>query len=622
MVNRYAPWRYVLLIVIIALGAIYAAPNLYGEDPALQISHRVNLLSEADVNNVRGLLETEGVDYRSIELDSNNILVRFDSEEEQLRAAEPVREALQASDSRYGVALNLAPATPEWLSALNALPMYLGLDLRGGVHFLMEVDMESAIEKSLERAAGEMRSFMRDEKIRYKAVQASADKITIRFASVDERDAAQLLLEDEYRDFEFADRSDDRSWYIDLSYNQNALAEERRAAIEQNISTLKNRVDELGVAEPVIQRQGEDRVVVQLPGVQDTVRAKEVIGATATLEFRLAQGSYADWAAAQASGKAPIGSRLYTQSDGSPVLLKRSVIVTGDQIIGAASGIDQQSGRPDVTITMNSTGADRMADITRDNIGKPMGVVFIEDKFEFREVNGELVRIRSTETEVINVATIQDQLSKRFHITGLDSTREARDLALLLRAGALRAPMVIVEERTVGPSLGQENIDRGFLSVMVGFAAVLIFMAFYYKVFGLVANLALALNLVLIVAILSLFQATLTLPGIAGIVLTVGMAVDANVLIFERIREELRLGNTPQASIYAGYSKAFGTIADANITTFIAAIVLFGFGTGPIQGFAVTLMIGIVSSMFTAIFGTRALINLIYGSKQVSRLAI
>jgi len=622
MVNRYAPWRYVLLLVIIVLGAIYAAPNLYGEDPALQISHRVNLLNEADVNNVRSLLETEGVDYRSIELEDNNILVRFDSEEEQLRAAEPLREALQAGDSRYGVALNLAPATPDWLSGLNALPMYLGLDLRGGVHFLMEVDMESAIEKSLERAAGEMRSFMREEKIRYKTVQANADRISIRFDSADARDAARLLLEDEYRDFDFADRSDDRSWYIDLSYNQNALAEERRAAIEQNISTLKNRVNELGVAEPVIQRQGEDRVVVQLPGVQDTVRAKEVIGATATLEFRLAQGSYADWAAAQASGKAPIGSRLYTQSDGSPVLLKRSVIVTGDQIIGAASGIDQQSGRPDVTITMNSSGADRMADITRDNIGKPMGVVFIEDKFEFREVNGERVRIRTTETEVINVATIQDQLSKRFHITGLDSTREARDLALLLRAGALRAPMVIVEERTVGPSLGQENIDRGFLSVMVGFAAVLIFMAFYYKVFGLVANLALALNLVLIVAILSLFQATLTLPGIAGIVLTVGMAVDANVLIFERIREELRLGNTPQASIYAGYSKAFGTIADANITTFIAAIVLFGFGTGPIQGFAVTLMIGIVSSMFTAIFGTRAVINLIYGSKQVSRLAI
>jgi preprotein translocase subunit SecD len=486
----------------------------------------------------------------------------------------------------------------------------------------MEVDMESAIEKSLERAAGEMRSFMREQKIRYKAVQSSADKISIRFASVDERNAARALLEDEYRDFVLVDRDEDPDWFIDLSFNKNALTEERRAAIEQNISTLKNRVNELGVAEPVIQRQGDDRVVVQLPGVQDTVRAKDVLGATATLEFRLAQGSFTEWAAAQASGKAPIGTRLYTQSDGSPVLLQRSVIVTGDQIVGAASGIDQQSGQPDVTITMNSSGAERMADVTRDNIGKPMGVVFIEDKFDFREVNGERIRNRTTETEVINVATIRDQLSKRFHITGLGSTREARDLALLLRAGALRAPMVIVEERTVGPSLGQENIDRGFLSVIVGFAAVLIFMALYYKVFGLVANLALGLNLVLMVAILSIFQATLTLPGIAGIVLTVGMAVDANVLIFERIREELRLGNTPQASIYAGYSKAFGTIADANITTFIAAIVLFGFGTGPIQGFAVTLMIGIVSSMFTAIFGTRALINLIYGGKQVSRLAI
>jgi preprotein translocase subunit SecD len=362
--------------------------------------------------------------------------------------------------------------------------------------------------------------------------------------------------------------------------------------------------------------------VVQLPGVQDTVRAKEILGATATLEFRLVHGSFTDWAAAQSSGSAPIGSRLYRQSNGDPVLLKRSVIVTGDQIVGAASGIDSQSGSPEVNITMNAKGADRMAKVTRDNIGKPMAVVFIEDKFELREENGEMQRVRSTEAEVINVATIRDQLSKRFRITGLDSTREARDLALLLRAGALRAPMVIVEERTVGPSLGQENIERGKLSVVIGFVLVLIFMAVYYKLFGLVANLALTLNLVLMVAILSIFQATLTLPGIAGIVLTVGMAVDANVLIFERIREEIRVGNTPQAAIYAGYEKAFGTIADANITTFIAAIVLFGFGTGPIQGFAVTLMIGIVSSMFTAIFGTRAVINLIYGRKHITRLAI
>jgi len=622
MVNRYAPWRYILLILVVAIGAIYATPNLYGEDPALQITHRVNLVDEGELNNIKSLLQSENIEHRSVELDGNNVLVRFASEDAQLKAASKLRAALYASDRRYGIALNLAPATPDWLTSLSALPMYLGLDLRGGVHFLMEVDMASAIEKSLTRASGELRSFMREEKVRYKAVQSDKTSINIRFTSAEARDDARLLLEEEFRDYEFVDSSDDRNWFIGISFNSNALEEERRAAIEQNISTLKNRVNELGVAEPVIQRQGNERVVVQLPGVQDTVRAKEILGATATLEFRLVHGSFTDWRAAQASGKAPIGTRLYTQSNGDPVLLKRSAIVTGDQIVGAASGIDQQSASPDVTITMNAKGADRMAKITRDNIGKPMGVVFIEDKFEFREVDGVRQRFRSTDSQVINVATIRDQLSKRFHITGLDSTREARDLALLLRAGALRAPMVIVEERTVGPSLGQENIDRGFLSVMVGFVLVLVFMAFYYKVFGLVANLALSLNLVLMVAVLSIFQATLTLPGIAGIVLTVGMAVDANVLIFERIREELRVGNTPQAAIFAGYEKAFGTIADANITTFIAAIVLFGFGTGPIQGFAVTLMIGIASSMFTAIFGTRAVINLIYGRKQVTRLAI
>ena len=622
MVNRYAPWRYILLILIIAVGFVYATPNLYGEDPAVQITHRVNLVDENELARIRNLLDSENVDYRSIELDGANILVRVDSEEAQLRAAARIRELLDDIDKRYSVALNLAPATPDWLTAINALPMYLGLDLRGGVHFLMEVDMESAIAKSLERTAGELRSLMREEKIRYRAVEADAEKISIRFSDAATRDAARLVLEEEYRDFEFADFADDRSYFVEVRYNQDALEEERRAAVEQNISTLKNRVNELGVAEPVIQRQGSSRVVVQLPGVQDTVRAKEILGATATLEFRLVHGSYNDWAEAAATGKTPIGARLYTQSDGSPVLLKRSVIVTGDQIVGAASGIDQQSGSPDVTITLNAKGADRMAKVTRDNIGKPMGVVFIEDKFEMREVDGELRRVKTTESQVINVATIRDQLSKRFHITGLDSTREARDLALLLRAGALRAPMVIIEERTVGPSLGQENIDRGFMSVVVGFILVLVFMAIYYKVFGLVANLALTLNLVLMVAVLSLFQATLTLPGIAGIVLTVGMAVDANVLIFERIREEIRLGNTPQAAIYAGYEKAFSTIFDANITTLIAAVVLFGFGTGPIKGFAVTLMIGIASSMFTAIFGTRAVINLIYGRRQVTRLAI
>ncbi len=622
MVNHYPPWKNILLILVVLFGLIYAAPNLYGEDPAVQISYRVKLVDQDELSYISNLLNSEGVNYRSIELGASHILIRFDSEDQQLRAVTQIRELLEKVDKRYGVALNLAPATPDWLTSLNALPMHLGLDLRGGVHFLMEVDLESAIEKSLNRSANEFRTFMRGEKIRYKAVQINGQMIKVRFADAQMRDAAKLELENEYRDYKFAESNDGRSWYVDITFLPEVLDNEKKTAIEQNISTLKNRVNELGVAEPVIQRQGDERVVVQLPGVQDTVRAKEILGATATLEFRLVHGSFTDWSAAQAAGRAPIGARMYQRSDGSPVLLKRSVIVTGDQIEGAASGIDTRTGTPSVTITMNAKGADRMSKITRDNIGKPMAVVFIEDKFEYREVNGQKRRFKTTETQVINVATIRDQLSKRFEITGLDSTREARDLALLLRAGALSAPMLIVEERTVGPSLGQENIDKGFKSVVIGFIMVLIFMAVYYRVFGLVANMALTLNLVLMLAVLSLLQATLTLPGIAGIVLTVGMAVDANVLIFERIREEIRLGNTPQASIYAGYEKAFGTITDANITTLIAAVILFAFGTGPIQGFAVTLSIGIVTSMFTAIFGTRAVINLIYGRRSVEKLAI
>jgi preprotein translocase subunit SecD len=622
MVNHYPPWKNILLVLVVLFGLIYAAPNLYGEDPAVQISHRVKLVNESELSYISDLLKSEGVNYRSIELDASHILIRFDAEDQQLKAVTQIRELLDKVDKRYGVALNLAPATPDWLTDLNALPMYLGLDLRGGVHFLMEVDIESAIEKSLNRSANEFRTFMRGEKIRYKAVQVDGQTIKVRFGNEQARTTAKLELENEYRDYLFAESNDNRSWYVDITFLPEVLDNEKRTAIEQNISTLKNRVNELGVAEPVIQRQGDERVVVQLPGVQDTVRAKEILGATATLEFRLVHGSFTDWSAAQASGRAPIGARMYQRSDGSPVLLKRSVIVTGDQIEGAASGIDTRSGTPNVTITMNAKGADRMSKITRDNIGKPMAVVFIEDKFEYREVDGQKRRFKTTETQVINVATIRDQLSKRFEITGLDSTREARDLALLLRAGALRAPMLIVEERTVGPSLGQENIDKGFMSVVIGFIVVLIFMAVYYRAFGLVADMALTLNLVLMLAVLSLLQATLTLPGIAGIVLTVGMAVDANVLIFERIREEIRLGNTPQASIYAGYEKAFGTIADANITTLIAAVILFAFGTGPIQGFAITLSIGIVTSMFTAIFGTRAVINLVYGRRSVKKLAI
>jgi len=402
-----------------------------------------------------------------------------------------------------------------------------------------------------------------------------------------------------------------------------AIQLERSAALDQNVITLRNRVNELGVAEPVIQKQGAERIVVQLPGVQDTGRAKEILGATATLEYRLVEGTATDWYAAAEAGRAPPNALLYQRrEDGTPILLKRQVIVTGDQIKDASSGIDSQSGTPAVFVTLDGKGAKRMQRVSAENIGNLMAVVFIENRVETVEENGELVKKRSRVEEVINAATIRDVLSHRFQTTGLDST-EARDLALLLRAGALKAPVEIIEERTVGPSLGQDNIDQGFLSVMIGFALVLVFMAIYYKVFGLVANLALAMNLVLIVAILSSLQATLTLPGIAGIVLTVGMAVDANVLIFERIREELRNGNSVQASIQAGYEKAVTTIADANITTLIAAVVLFSFGTGPIKGFAITLSIGILTSMFTAIMGTRAIINLIYGGRRrVAKLAI
>ncbi len=620
--NRYPAWKYLMLIAVMALGIIYAAPNLYGDDPAVQISHRVNLIDDVELENVKNVLKENAIVYNSISLEEGYILVRFANTDDQLTSVSIIKDALEKQDRRYGVALNLAAATPEWLRSMNALPMYLGLDLRGGVHFLMEVDMDTAIQKSLQRLSNDIRSFLRGEKIRYQSVLAKKRSLSIRFSSVELRDAAKLKLEEDYREFIFEISDDGRAWFIDMSYTPTALAAEKKTALTQNISTLRNRVDELGVAEPVIQQQGDERVVVQLPGVQDTVRAKEILGATATLEFRLVHGTLVDWTTAQASGKIPLGSKMYKQSDGSPVLLKRRIIVTGDQIVGAASGIDTQGGTPNVTITMNGKGADRMSKVTRDNIGKPMAVVFIEDRYEDKMIDGKKVRIKKTEKRVINIATIRDQLSKRFQISGLDSTREARDLALLLRAGALRAPMIIIEERTVGPSLGQENIDKGFMSVMIGFMAVLVFMAFYYKIFGLIANVALTFNLVLIVAILSLLQATLTLPGIAGIVLTVGIAVDANVLIFERIKEELKNGNTPQASIFSGYEKAFGTIADANITTLIAAIILFGFGTGPIKGFAITLSIGILTSMFTAIVGTRALVNLYYGSKNVKKLAI
>ena len=618
--NRYSSWKYILILFLIGLGILFALPNIYGKDPSLQVSAARSVeISELTEFEVSAALDEAGLSYKDITLGIGNLTIRFDDEETQLKAQSIVKESLGRS---YVVALNLAPATPDWLSRFGAEPMSLGLDLRGGVHFLMEVDMDAAIDKAEERYISDLRSYLRENKVRYKTITHNkSGGLLIRFKDNNERDNGQSLIENNFLDLNIAtsEASENESRLI-LVIKEEALLEIQRLALQQNITTLRKRVNELGVAEPVIQRQGQNRVVIQLPGIQDTARAKAILGATATLEFRLVDEEHEPQDAV--NGRVPAGSKLYYQRNGLPILLRKQVMLTGDSIINAASGIDTLSGGPDVTITLDGRGAKRMSRGTRDNVGKRLAVVFIEYQMDTEEVDGQFVKTKETIEEVINAAVIQEQLGKRFHITGLDSTEEAKNLALLLRAGALAAPIYIIEERTVGPSLGQDNIDKGFDSVLIGFVLVLIFMAIYYKIFGLIADFALALNLVLIVAMLSLLQATLTLPGIAGIVLTVGMAVDASVLIFERIREELRNGNSPQASIHAGYQKAFSTIADANITTLIAALMLFSFGTGPVQGFAVTLSLGIICSMFTAIMVTRGLVNLIFGGKNLKKLTI
>jgi preprotein translocase subunit SecD len=614
MLNQYPVWKYIALIVALVFGTTYALPNLFGEDPAVQVSHRTTSITQEEMLLIEQTLGN--INIKSSEIIEGRALIRFDDTNIQLQAADVLKSSL---GKQYLVALNLAPATPGWLRALNAAPMYLGLDLRGGVHFLMEVDMVAAIKRQEESLLSDMRSHLRSEKIRYRGVTRDEDGLHITFRDADNIYQALDSLEDQFKELAFV--MDEKDLAINAKLTEVAIRDEKKAALQQNIITLRNRVNELGVAEPVIQQQGDSRIVVQLPGIQDTAGAKKILGATATLEFRLAEGTRTDWEDAEKTGRIPLNALLYHERDGSPVLLKRRVIVTGDQIIDAASTIDQQKGVPAVSVRLDGKGAKKMGETTRENVKKPMAVVFIENKVESKQVGDEVVKKRTTVKEVINVSTIQEQFSSRFQITGLES-QEARDLALLLRAGSLRAPVEIIEERTVGPSLGKDNITQGFQSVMIGFSLVLIFMAIYYKTFGLIANVALTANLVFIVAILSLLQATLTLPGIAGIVLTVGMAVDANVLIFERIREEIRNGNSPQASIHAGYEKAFSTITDANVTTLLAAIVLFSLGTGPVKGFAVTLSIGIITSMFTAIVGTRAIVNLIYGGRNVQKLSI
>ena len=619
MPNRYPLWKHLLIATVLVAGVVFALPNVFGEDPAVQISGERGVSVDAALAaRVAGALEAAGVPARSVALEEGRLLARFGDTEVQLKAQDLLRADLGPG---YVVALNLAPAMPRWLAATGLLPMYLGLDLRGGVHFLMEVDMPAAVAQAEERYTGDVRALLREARVRYHSVgREPGGGILVRLRTVEAREEAAGRIGREFPDLRVTEEDFGDDFRLRLALAEEAAKATQEFALQQNVTTLRNRVNELGVAEPVIQRQGDNRIVVQLPGVQDTARAKDILGATATLELRMVDEEHA--VSDALAGRLPAGSRLYRERNGRPVLLYRQLMLTGDSIIDAASGIDQQTGSPAVFITLDGKGARIFSERTKDKIGRSMAVVFIENKTDVRRVDGRDVRSRRTIEEVINIAVIRDRLGKRFQITGLDTTSEARDLALLLRAGALAAPIEIIEERTVGPSLGQDNIDQGLRSVIIGFCLVLAFMAFWYRGFGLVANLALAANLVLIVAVLSMLQATLTLPGIAGIVLTVGMAVDANVLIFERIREELRNLNTPQASIQAGYQKAFSTILDANVTTLIAAVVLFGFGTGAIKGFAITLSIGIVTSMFTAIMGTRAVVGLAYGGRRVAALSI
>jgi len=604
--NEYPLWRYLLVLIVVTIGVLYALPNLYGDDPALQVSaRRSEVVDDALAARVTDALKAANIAVKRSEMQHKRVLLRFNDVDARAKAREVVEKAV---GERYIVALNMAPATPDWLRKIGAKPMYMGLDLRGGVHFLMQVDMDAVRTQTDEHFVSELRTAFRDEKIRYRSIAREATGgVRVSFQNEEMKRKAEPLLVRDFRDLERKEQSEPTELLLTVS--PKLTDEVRKTAIKQNLTTLRNRVNEFGVAEPVIQQQGEGRIVVQLPGVEDTAEAKRILGATATLEFRLVDFNN-DARQALDSGRIPVNSKVFYDKEGQPILLDKKVMLTGEYIIDASSGIDQSSGGPAVFITLDGKGSRLFSRATRDQIGKPMAVVYIEQR------KGRPVE------QVINVATIRDELSKRFQISGLDSTDEAHTLALLLRAGALAAPIEIIEERTVGPSLGQDNIDKGMMSAVIGLIAVMVFTAIYYKAFGLIAGVALAMNVVLLVALLSMLQATLTLPGIAGIVLTVGMAIDANVLINERIREELRNGNSPQSSIHAGYEKAFATIADANVTHMIAALVLFLFGTGPVKGFAVTLTLGILTSAFTAITGTRAIVNLVYGRRRLKNVSV
>jgi len=616
--NHYSALRNALIAFFLLLSALYALPNIFGSDLAVQVSSAGDAaIEQTDLAKITETLKAKNIDYKSAGLSNRRILVRFENNASQLSAKDLLKAELGRN---YVVALNLAPSVPLWLSDLGGKAMSLGLDLRGGVHFLLEVDMQAVISMSIDKYYNELRTLLRTDRL-YKSIKKDGESIAIYLKTIESKDKVLDIIKSDLSDLVVLEADNQDALLIQVGISDDAQKTAKNNALKQNITTLRNRVNELGVAEPIIQQQGLERIVVQLPGVQDTARAKEILGAVATLEFRLVDEKNDAQTAIQ-SGRTPIGSKLYYFKDGRPLLLKTRVITTGENITGASSGIDQENNIPMVNITLDNAGGRAMLDTTKKYLHHRMAVVFIENKVETSLVDGKIVKNRSTTKDIINAATIQGTFSSRFQITGIDSAREARNLALLLRAGSLSAPIEIIEERTIGPSLGADNIEKGVLSVIAGFVLVLVFMVVRYRVFGMVANVALTLNLVMIVAVLSLLQATLTLPGIAGIVLTVGMAVDANVLIFERIKEELGAQSNIQKAISSGYDKAVLTIADANITTLIASLVLFSFGTGPIKGFAITLSIGIVTSMFTAIIVSRAIINKIYGGKKLEELSI
>ncbi len=607
--NRYPSWKYILVAFVILIGLLFTVPNFYGESPAVQISAtKATVKADAELlKKVETTLQLADIKFNGLFLDANGVKVRFENTDDQLKAKDKLIANLGKD---YSVALNLLSQTPNWLLAIGAKPMYLGLDLRGGVHFLLQVDMKAALDKAAESNVGDFRTSLRREKVNYFGISRNNQAVEVKFESVGELEKAQKVLSKDYPDLTYTNSTSGKEQLLTASIGEQTKKKIQDFALKQNLQTLHNRINELGVAEPIVQQQGFDRIVVQLPGVQDTARAKELLGRTATLEIRMVDEDKKDFATLDAAekGKAPFGDELYKNRDGQPILVKKSVVLTGDRITDAGPGVDQRSGRSVVNVTLDGRGAGIFKSVTRDNVGKRMAILLIE----------------KGSTEVITAPVINEEIGGgHVQISGMNNAQEATDISLLLRAGALAAPMEIIEERTVGPSMGADNIKRGVHSTLWGFATIAVMMVIYYMVFGGVSVLALGVNLLLLVALLSMLQATLTLPGLAAIALALGMAIDANVLINERIREELRNGNTPQASINQGYQNAWHTIVDSNVTTLIAGMALFMFGTGPIKGFAVVHVLGILTSMFSAVLVSRAIVNIIYGyRRKVTKLSI